>query len=359
MKKKLPLILRIILALLLVVVLIAGSYVAYVFIDYHRIDDNQALDVLPGAPADAAVAPGVTYTALTYNTGFGAYTPDYSFFMDGGESSWAVSPESVRRTVGGAAALCASCQPDFVLLQEVDFNATRTYHIDEKPIFDAALPGCSAVKAINYDSPFLFFPFTQPHGKSLAGLLTYSAYPIRSGLRRSLPISTGLDKILDLDRAYSVSRVPMTDGRELVLYNIHMTAYSNDDSIRKSQLTMLVSDMEREIAMGNPTVCGGDFNMEMMQTVTGEDMAMWARPLDHALLGAQVTDAWDLLTPEQQAAQPNSCRDAGVTYTSATETWMLDCFLISGDIEVEELRCIDAGYEWSDHNPILLRFRIK
>ena len=33
-----------------------------------------------------ALAIGTEYTALTYNIGFGAYTPDFSFFMDGGES---------------------------------------------------------------------------------------------------------------------------------------------------------------------------------------------------------------------------------------------------------------------------------
>ena len=48
-----------------------------------------------------ALAIGTEYTALTYNIGFGAYTPDFSFFMDGGESSWAKSKESVLDTVQG------------------------------------------------------------------------------------------------------------------------------------------------------------------------------------------------------------------------------------------------------------------
>lgn len=37
------------------------------------------------------------YSALTYNIGFGAYTPDFSFFMDGGKFSWAKSKDSVLK----------------------------------------------------------------------------------------------------------------------------------------------------------------------------------------------------------------------------------------------------------------------
>ena len=38
------------------------------------------------------------------------------------------------------------------------------------------------------------------------------AFPITSALRRSLPIETGFTKLLDLDRCYSVSRIPVDGG---------------------------------------------------------------------------------------------------------------------------------------------------
>ena len=93
---KIPLVL---IALILAVAII---YVAYVMISYNRIDDNTALTP-QGTAKSAAVKVGSEYTALTYNVGFGAYTPDFTFFMDGGKSAWAASKESVINCIDGAA----------------------------------------------------------------------------------------------------------------------------------------------------------------------------------------------------------------------------------------------------------------
>lgn len=80
LKKAWKIVLAVVLALLVVVL----GYVAYVFIDYHRIGD-QELTVERNAAA--AVEAGKEYGILSYNIGFGAYEDDYSFFMDGGTGS--------------------------------------------------------------------------------------------------------------------------------------------------------------------------------------------------------------------------------------------------------------------------------
>lgn len=58
-------------------------YVAYVFISYDRIDDKQKLKVnepkVKNENVSDEVNTGVEYTIGTYNVGFGAYLPDYSF----------------------------------------------------------------------------------------------------------------------------------------------------------------------------------------------------------------------------------------------------------------------------------------
>ena len=87
-------ILKLVLAVLLVAVATVGAYVAYLSITYYRIDDGVALEVTGPATAEAPqVEVGQPYTAATYNIGFGAYEPDYGFFMDGGDQSWAWSKE--------------------------------------------------------------------------------------------------------------------------------------------------------------------------------------------------------------------------------------------------------------------------
>ena len=70
-----------------VLVLLVG-YLIYLFASYHRIPDNQELKVETSAAQTSNLSSLHTdteYSALTYNIGFGAYTPDFSFFMDGGK----------------------------------------------------------------------------------------------------------------------------------------------------------------------------------------------------------------------------------------------------------------------------------
>ena len=75
---------KIVLAVVLALLVVVLVYVAYVFIDYHRIGD-QELTVERNAAA--TVEAGKEYSILSYNIGFGAYEDDYSFFMDGGTES--------------------------------------------------------------------------------------------------------------------------------------------------------------------------------------------------------------------------------------------------------------------------------
>ena len=153
--------LLILLAVLLAVVII---YVGYVMLSYDRIPDNQELEIRNPQETDLAVRLGEEYAIVTQNVGFGAYTDDFTFFMDGGVESWAKSPESVIECINAAAEEVSSLEPDFILFQEVDFDSTRSYHIDEQEILRAAFPQMAEVDAVNYHSAFLMYPLTQPHG---------------------------------------------------------------------------------------------------------------------------------------------------------------------------------------------------
>ena len=112
---------------MLAVILILVIYLLYLVISYHRIEDNLALQVETsdegGQQETKKLTTGEQYSALTYNLGFGAYTPDFSFFMDGGKSSWAKSKDSVLDTVQGAGDLAASLNPDFAMIEEIDLDS--------------------------------------------------------------------------------------------------------------------------------------------------------------------------------------------------------------------------------------------
>ena len=52
-------------------------------------------------------------------------------------------------------------------------------------------------------------------------------------------------------------------AKELVIFNLHMSAYGNSDEIRKGQIEMLCNDMAKEYEAGNYVLCGGDFNHDL------------------------------------------------------------------------------------------------
>ena len=138
------------------IVVIVLGYIIYLYASYHRIEDNKSLSVESHTETKQTLTTGKQYSAITYNIGFGAYTPDFSFFMDGGKSSWAKSKKSVLKTVKNAGNLTKSYDPDFALIEEVDLNSTRSYHVNEYSILKKCLKNYDTVFAQNYDSAFLF-----------------------------------------------------------------------------------------------------------------------------------------------------------------------------------------------------------
>ena len=352
---KIPLI---VVASLLVIVIV---YVSYVFISYSRIEDNQPIEVKHSASSASVVRTGVEYTAMTYNIGFGAYTSDFTFFMDGGTQSWANSKESVIDCINGDIALLKEHQADFPILQEVDTDSTRSYHVDQATMIRDAFDAYSSAFAVNYHSAFLFWPLTQPHGKSNSGLLTMSCAEIDSSLRRSLPISKGLKKLLDLDRCYSVSRVKVENGKELVIINVHLSAYGTDAEIQKGQMTMLFSDMKEEYDKGNYVICGGDYNHDFLGNSkeifnkTVEDQYTWAAPFPDDLM----PEHFRKVTEYASGVTVPTCRNCDKPYGPDCFTVTIDGFIVSDNVEVTYVDVIDNQFKYSDHNPVEMKFKLK
>ena len=332
------------------------AYVVYVCLAYYRLEDRLPLPVENNVSVPAEMERD--YTLVSYNIGFGAYSADYSFFMDGGRYSRAFSREAAERNVAGALAAAAAETPDFLLLQEVDTRATRSYQVDELALSRAAFPGYGSVYAQNFDSPYLFWPLTSPHGASQAGIVTFADCRVDSALGRSLPVETGFTKFLDLDRCYSVTRIPVEGGKTLCLYNVHLSAYTSDGRIATEQLKLLLTDMAGEYATGNYVVCGGDFNKDLLGDsaavfgVSGESYP-WAQAFPTDLLPPEIT----LSAPLDKKDPHPSCRNADAPYDPAVSFVLkVDGFLTSNNVTVRSAEVIDTGFAWSDHNPVKLIF---
>ena len=358
-KKHLPL--KIFLGVLALLLVVVVGYVAYVFAAYYRVEDNQVLEVeTVGSAVNTELTAGETYRIVSYNIGFGAYSDDYSFFMDGGKESRARSKEAAEENVTGAMSAVLELAPNFLLLQEVDVDGTRTYHLDELDLTDRLMGGyfLNRTFAQNYDSPYLFWPILEPHGANKAGMATFSMFPIASAVRRQLPIEEGFMKLVDCDRCYSVQRIPMpgTD-RELVLYNLHLSAYTSDGTIAEDQLKMLFADMLAEYENGNYTIAGGDFNQDILGNseevfgISGPEYT-WAQPIPPEL----IPEGLSIVAPFDPEDPVPSCRNADRPYGPDNYVVTVDGFIVSANVEVQEAKVCDTGFRWSDHNPVYMDF---
>ncbi len=350
-------VLKVIGVILALVLLIVVVYVSYVLITFHR---QGNVELAPEGEATAkAVQTGTTYSFVSYNIGFGAYESDYGFFMDGGTESRAWSEERLDANLKKIADLLKNQNADFCFVQEVDIGSTRSYGFDERDYLTPSFGGYSRVFAQNYDSAYLFYPLYCPHGASKSGIMTFSKTEITEAERVELPIETGITKLLDLDRCYSKSRVKVANGKDLVLYNFHLSAYTSDGKIAEEQLKLLVADMKAEYEKGNYCIAGGDFNKDLLdgKKAFGEfdKDYTWAQPIPKEIYeDAGLT----LVRPFDENNPVPSCRNADSAYHEGQFVITIDGFLVTSNVTVSTAEVIDTGFAYSDHNPVRMTFEL-
>ncbi len=342
-------IIGIVFAVVLVIVL---SYLVYVVLDYSRIEDNQALQ--PTNVNENDVPVGEQIRVMSLNFGFGAYSSDYSFFMDGGVYSRAYSEDEVMKNLSSAIEDIKEINADIIALQEVDIDGTRSYHVDQMKLFSESLGSYNSVSAVNYDSSYLFYPFDEPHGANKSGIMTFSKYAIGSAVRRSLPVENSLMKFLDLDRCYSKSFTSTENGKKLCIYNLHLSAYTSDGTIATAQLKMLIDDMYSEYENGNYCIALGDFNMDLLEdssqyfiTIESHEDYNWAKPFDLSLIDGKLSLFASYNLP--------SCRNADRPYDGEGSCFVLtvDGMLCTQNISVMQMFTYNADFEYSDHQPVV------
>lgn len=349
-------------AVMLVLWVVIG-YLLYVVCGYYRLPDRMSLDVKNNA--SASVEADTEYKIMTYNVGFGAYGPDYTFFMDTGvmkdgtktkgKHGTAISKADVVKNISGAAGVVQERSPDFAIVQEVDYDSTRSYKVDQRKYFDAL--GYGSVFACNYHSSYLMYPLTDPHGKNNAGIMTLSRYKVKDSTRYAFPIADGFSKFTDLDRCFSVTHVPVAGGKNLSIISLHMSAYDKGGVIRKKQASMLKTVLEREYENDNYVIAGGDFNQDLIGDLdkfeSAQKIPEWVASYDEN----DIPEHFGIFADRN--SDVGSCRGADITWKrNYTYTCVIDGFIVSDNIEVKRTDIIDTDFAYSDHNPVELVFKL-
>ena len=367
-------------------ILLAGGYVGYVILSYNRIGDKD-LDVDNHSTLEK-VDVDTVYNATSYNIGFGAYSQNYTFFLDTGYDdngkatcghwSTARSKEEVNFNTSGAIETVKELDSDFVMFQEVDTKSTRSYKINQDKKIQEAFTDYDHVHAVNFHSAFLPYPLYDMHGKVNAGLTTISKYKIQSAHRYQYTIASDLSKLFDLDRCFSASVVEVTNGKKLYVVNSHMSAYDKGGTIRAKQVEELNNFLQARKDAGDYVVIGGDWNHDLL---TNNPDYSYNETTNRAFSMTKKTPDWVSYIYDEEGKSPYidgykiiasdntpTCRNNDVEWDPAnTFVCCVDGFIVSDNVEVVSHQNIKTkngnkgidGFAFADHDPTYLEFKLK
>lgn len=275
--------------------------------------------------------------------------------MDGGTKSRPGDRDAVYSYLRGIVTEVERAGADLMVFQEVDIDSSRTYGTDET---EPLARGVSAF-ALNYFCPFVPIPFP-PMGKVHSGLFTTTDFAVTSADRFALPCPFSWPlSTANLKRCMLVTRHPVAGSEhELVLVNVHLEAYDDGEG-KTAQTKQLMDFLQEEYRKGNYVIAGGDFNQVFpgaLKIWPNTHSDLWTPGiLDADTLPKGFGYVYDLTVP--------TCRLLNQPYdptdTVNTQYYAIDGFLVSPNVDVASVKTLDLGFEYSDHNPVLLEASFK
>ncbi|SHO54030.1 endonuclease/exonuclease/phosphatase family protein [Anaerocolumna xylanovorans] len=340
----------------IIIAILSGLFAAgivFLTIREYRPSDVEVLSVSNGSKK---VNQDTELTVITYNIGYAALGSTEDFFMDGGTKVRPDNKEVVEKNLLGNANVMKSNPADIYFLQEVDINSKRSYHINEMQYLEKALqiPGM-----FSYNFKCDYIPYPIPTiGHVEAGLVTLTDLEVNSASRISLPESFRWPlKICNLKRALLEARIPIEGTKkELVLFNLHLEAYDSGAG-KIAQSKMLADILEKEYEKGNYVIAGGDFN-QMFEGYKQYPILEQGNWMPGIIGKKDIADTFSFAVDDSIP----TCRMLNGPYTGSYETsqmYIIDGFIVSNNIQVQNVNVIPTEFQYSDHQPVKLTFKFK
>jgi endonuclease/exonuclease/phosphatase family metal-dependent hydrolase len=355
MKKGYRIIIKALTGTFLLVLFTILAAVLYLTTSYKEIPQYQVVGV-KNIPAVKTV-PGREFTLLTWNIGYGGLGSEMDFFYEGGKRVRPEKAEFQNYLNGIREFIRAQDTADFILLQETDLRAKRSYYVNEpEEIGDDLKRHCYSIGE-NYDSRFVPFPLDDPMGPVKSGIVTFSRiFPVKAerigfGTKFSWP-----KQLFFLQRCFLVFRFHTGSGKELVLINTHNSTFDKGGELRKEELEKLRTFMNGEYMKGNFVIAGGDWNNNPVgfspaKISSGDGVKTIDPPIPSSYL-----PGWKFVF---DPANPTN-RDVDGPYRKGrTNTTIIDFFILSPNVELLSVKTFATGFQFSDHQPVMMRVRIK
>ena len=231
-------------------------------------------------------------------------------------------------------------QPDIIAFQEIDYDANRSYHINQEA--EIAKLGYNYVAhAVNWDETYVPFPYWPPSmhfGKVVSGQSIISKYPLKNHKRDVLERVASNPFYRDalyLERLLQIATVTIK-GREVVLMNVHLEAF--DKATRVKQFNYVLQ-LFNEFRKDTPTILLGDFN-----SAAQEKDAIIQKMFAQTNVGNAAFDKNNIVNTSD-SRNPLKRIDY-IFYSSNTIEY------ISGSV-------LKSFGEASDHLPVEMKFKLK
>ncbi|MGM0396070.1 MAG: endonuclease/exonuclease/phosphatase family protein [Bacillota bacterium] len=339
-----------------IIVLLFSSFLFYISITDMKPQEIEILSVSNNQLKE--IPSGQNISITTYNIGYAGLDSTQDFFADGGTRSRGGSLQAIQENLKAIAHTIDTTSPEIIFLQEVDQDSSRSYKVNQLQILKSAYPNFGQVFGINYKVPWVPVPVKNPMGKAFSGIVTLSKYNLTGASRYQLPGEEDWPvNLFELDRCFTESRMSTINGKEVVLINLHLSAFDEGGIIRIQQLDYLKKHLEREYSNGNYVIAGGDWNHNLPCTdpkrfPAREEWPFWLKnlPEDYQVMGYK----W--------AVDPNlpTVRTLAKPYEDGFNfKAVIDGFMVSENIEVISIQTFDTEFKNTDHNPVNMIFTLQ
>ena len=230
--------------------------------------------------------------------------------------------------------------PDIIAFQEIDYNASRSYHINQQEEIAKLGYGYRA-QTINWDErylPFPYWPIAMNFGKVVSGQSIISKYPLKEQQR--IVLSRVADEpyyrdVFYLERLAQVVKVVL-NGKEVILINTHLEAFDKGTREKQFEEVLKIFDTYKDTY---PTILLGDFNSSATDETAIVQKVFAMNTIGNA--------AFDLLSLEN-------------TFNSKEPYERIDyIFYTKNSIEYISGKVLTEFGQSSDHLPVLMEFRLK
>lgn len=306
---------------------------------------NQYEVISNSSPSATAKTPdNDTFSLVTYNIGY----------LSGMTNNKAVdrSKKMFDNNLNAAVQLFSSIRPDFMALQEIDFDADRSFNVNQMEELSTQVPFQYSAKAVNWDKkyvPFPYLPVSQQFGKVVSGQSVLSQYEI---IENSITTLVKPEDNPFYYNAFYLDRLAQTvkiniGTKTLVIINVHLEAFK--PKTRDIQIKTVL-DLFHQYAKDFPVILTGDFN----STPPGASNPWQDDHVIETILkdpGIEMAIGMD----ENAANESNY-----YTFNSENPDRRIDYFFYHPKfIEVINARVLVEANQISDHLPMYMKFVLK